>query len=262
MSLKDRVALITGASRGIGRGIAIAMAEAGADVVVNYQSNRSAAEETARLVESAGRKALLFEADVRDQDVVKQMVDAAVSTFGKVDILVHNAGIIDRDSYVYDVDLAKFREMIDGHIMGAFHCIQAVLPVMREQPRGDIHLISSMNVRTMPDGVMSYNVAKAGLEALAQCLAKEERSNDIRVNVIAPTLVKSDMGSEYLKRAGLSSFEELDKYMPFDRVVEPKDVANLCVFLASEEGSHISGQVITVNAAQGSGGTAEFVPKR
>ena len=262
LQLKDRAAIVTGASRGIGRGIALAMAEAGADVLVNYQGNRQAAEQTVEELQALGRKAIPYQADVKDFQKVKEMVAAAVEAFGKVDILVHNAGIIHRESQVYDADLKAFHEMIDTHIMGAFHCIQASLPVMRQQPRGDIHLISSTNTVILPEGVLSYNVAKAGLEALGLCLAKEERTNGIRVNIIAPTLVESDMSTGYLKRAGMSSFEELGQYLPFGRVLQPKDVANLSVYLASEEGSHISGQVIYVDASQGLHTTSEFIPQQ
>ncbi|MEE9198709.1 MAG: SDR family oxidoreductase, partial [Dehalococcoidia bacterium] len=233
MKLKGRAAIVTGASRGIGRGIALAMAKAGADVLVNYASNRQGAEETAKEVQSMGRKAVAYQADVKDLDRVKAMMAAAVEAFGKVDILVSNAGVIDRGSYVYEADLDRFHELIDTHIMGAFHCIQAALPTMRQQERGDIHLISSANTVGLPDALVSYNVAKAGLQALGLCLAKEERGNNIRVNIIAPALVETDMGRPLLQRLGLSSFEELGQYLPFGRVIQPRDVANLCVFLAS-----------------------------
>ena len=261
-ALDGRTAIVTGGSRSIGRGIALALARAGADVVVNYKTNRDAAEQVVKEIEASGRKALAFQADVADYDRVKEMTTAAVDAFGKVDILVCNAGILHRNVEVFEVDLDAFHQMIDVHIMGAFHCIQAVLPVMRRQPRGDIHLLSSTHTIGLPRGLLSYNVAKAGLEALAQCLAKEERSNDIRVNVIAPTTTESDMASGLLQRVGLSSFREMDQYMPFGRVVQPRDIANLCVYLASEEGSHISGQVIAVDASQGKKATIDFLPQQ
>ena len=261
-ALDGRTAIVTGGSRSIGRGIALALARAGADVVVNYKTNRDAAEQVVKEIEASGRRALAFQADVADYDRVKEMTTAAVDAFGKVDILVCNAGILHRNVEVFEVDLDAFHQMIDTHIMGAFHCIQAVLPVMRRQPRGDIHLLSSTHTIGLPRGLLSYNVAKAGLEALAQCLAKEERSNDIRVNVIAPTTTESDMASGLLQRVGLSSFREMDQYMPFGRVVQPRDIANLCVYLASEEGSHISGQVIAVDASQGKKATIDFLPQQ
>ena len=152
LSLQGRVALITGGSRGIGRAITKAMAEAGADVMVNYVSDEESASKTADEIRALGRKAMTFQADVADADVVNAMVGAAVEGLGKVDILVCNAGIIRRDSHVYEADLEEFREVIENHIMGAFNCVQAVLPNMRQQPRGDIQLISSTNVRMLPLG--------------------------------------------------------------------------------------------------------------
>ena len=151
--------------------------------------------------------------------------------------------------------------MIDNHIMGSFHCIQAVLPVMRRQPRGDIHLMSSTHARILPQGLLSYAVAKAGLEALGLCLAKEERSHNIRVNTISPTTVPSGQSAGFPASIGMSNFEEVGKYIPFGRVVLPEDIGDLCVFLASEEGSRISGQVISVDASLGPESVREFVSR-
>ena len=256
--LEGRTALITGGSRGIGRGIALAMAKAGADVLVNFLSNQEAADETVKELRALGRKAIAYQADVADYDQVKAMVDAAVEGLGKVDILVCNAGIIQRDSHVYQADLDLFHRLIDNHIMGTFHCVQAVLPIMRKQPRGDIHLISSTNARMLPPGLTSYDVAKAGVEAMGRCLAKEEREHNIRVNVIGPTTTETDMATGLLKRYGFSSFRDVDKYLPFGRIAHPRDTGNLCAFLASEEASHISGQVIYVDASQDRKTTQEF----
>ena len=258
LSLQGRVALITGGSRGIGRAITKAMAEAGADVMVNYVSDEESASKTADEIRALGRKAMTFQADVADADAVKAMVGAALEGLGKVDILVCNAGIIRRDSHVYEADLEEFREVIENHIMGAFNCVQAVLPNMRQQPRGDIQLISSTNVRMLPLGLTSYNVAKAGVEVMGRVLSKEEREHGIRVNVIGPTTTETDMASGLLQRHGFSSFREVDPYMPFGRMAQPSDTANLCAFLASEAGEHISGQIIYVDASQDRKPTQEF----
>lgn len=258
LSLEGRVALVTGGSRGIGRAISLAMAEAGADVMVNYLSDEESAGKTADEITALGRKAMTFQADVADADAVKAMVEAAVDGLGKVDILVCNAGIIRRDSHVYEADLDEFRDVIENHVMGAFNCVQAVLPNMRQQPRGDIHLISSTNVRMLPQGLTSYNVAKAGVEVMGRVLSKEERDHGIRVNVIGPTTTETDMASGLLKRYGFSSFREVDPYMPFGRIAQPRDTANLCAFLASEAGGHISGQIIYVDASQDRKPTQEF----
>ncbi len=257
-SLEGRVALVTGGSRGIGRAISLAMAEAGADVMVNFVSNEGAAEETAGEIRALGRKALIYKANVGDADAVKTMVGVAVEGLGKVDILVCNAGIIRRDSHVHEADLEEFREVIENHIMGAFNCVQAVLPNMREQARGDIHLIGSTNAKMLPMGLTSYNVAKAGMEVMGRVLSKEEQGHGIRVNVIAPTTTETDMASGLLKRYGFSSFREVDPYLPLGRIAQPRDTGNLCAFLASEAGGHISGQVIYVDASQDRKPTQEF----
>ena len=257
-SLEGRVALVTGGSRGIGKAISMAMAEAGADVTVNYLSNEKAAEETADEIRALGRKALTCKADVADLEAVKTMVRAAVEGLGKVDILVCNAGIIRRDSHVYEANVEEFREVIENHIMGAFNCVQAVLPNMREQPRGDIHLIGSTNAKMLPTGLTSYNVAKAGIEVMGRVLSKEEQGHGIRVNVVAPTTTETDMATGLLKRYGFSSFREVDQFLPLGRIAQPRDTGNLCAFLASEAGGHISGQVIYVDASQDRKPTQEF----
>ena len=257
-SLEGRVALVTGGSRGIGRAISLAMAEAGADVVVNFVNDEVSARGTADEIRALGRKAMTCRADVADPDGVKAMVGAAVEGLGKVDILVCNAGIIRRDSHVYEADLEEFREVIENHVMGAFNCVQAALPVMRQQPRGDIQLIGSTNAKMLPMGLTSYNVAKAGIEVMGRVLSKEEQGHGIRVNVIAPTTTETDMASGLLKRYGFSSFREVDPYLPLGRIAQPRDTGNLCAFLASEAGGHISGQVIYVDASQDRKPTQEF----
>ncbi len=257
-SLEGRVALVTGGSRGIGKAISLAMAEAGADVMVNYVSNATAAEATAEEIRALGRRALTYRADVGDVDAVKAMVGAGVEGLGKVDILVCNAGIIRRDSHVHEADLEEFREVIENHIMGAFTCVQAVLPHMRVQARGDIQLIGSTNAKMLPVGLTSYNVAKAGIEVMGRVLSKEEQGHGIRVNVIAPTTTETDMATGLLKRYGFSSFREVDPYLPLGRIAQPRDTGNLCAFLASEAGGHISGQVIYVDASQDRKPTQEF----
>lgn len=257
-SLEGRVVLVTGGSRGIGKAISLAMAEAGADVLVNFVSNESAAENTADQIRALGRKAMTHRADVADTDAVEAMVEAVVERLGKVDILVCNAGIIRRDSHVYEADLKEFREVIDNHVMGAFNCVQAVLPNMREQTRGDIQLIGSTNAKMLPIGLTSYNVAKAGLEVMGRVLSKEEQGHGIRVNVIAPTTTETEMATGLLNRYGFSSFREVDPYLPLGRIAQPQDTGNLCAFLASEAGGHISGQVIYVDASQDRKPTQEF----
>lgn len=263
MDLEGRTALITGSSRGIGRGIALKMAEAGADVVVNYQSNRQGAEETVAKVEALGRRAVAYQADVRDARSVGAMVDAAVGAFGKMDILVNNAGVHSSDSFLAPDAAETLHNIIDTHLFGSFYCTQAVLPSMREQQRGDVIFITSLAGKQLWDDEWAYATAKNAMATMAQCIAKELSRHGIRVNCVAPTIVESDMGLNLvLDWAGVDDPKELYGKVPFDRLIRPDDVGNICVFLASDKASHISGQVIYLDAGIGPGSVRDFVAKK
>lgn len=252
MDLEGRVAIVTGASRGIGRGIALDMAEAGADVLVNYHRNREGAEQTVAEIQARGGRALPHQADVRDPEGVRGMVDAAIDAFGKVDILVNNAGIYASQSFMAADASETFHDIIDTHVFGSFYCTQAVLPSMRQQARGDILFITSLAGKQFWADEWAYATAKNAMATLAQCIAKELSSHGIRVNCVAPTIVESDMGLDLvLSWAGVDRPEELYDKVPFNRLIKPHDVGNLCVFLASDKASHISGQVIFLDCGVG-----------
>ena len=262
MDLEGRVALITGASRGIGRGIAVEMAEAGADVVVNYHRNKEGAEETVAAIQAKGRRALPHQADVRDRDSVGAMVDTALETFGKVDILVNNAGIYASKSFLADDAVETFQDIIDTHVYGSLYCTQAVLPSMRQQARGDILFITSLAGKQLWAEEWAYATAKNAMVTLAQCIAKELSGYGIRVNCVAPTIVESDMGfGLVLGWAGVETPDQLRGKLPFDRLIKPHDVGNLCVFLASDKASHISGQVIYLDSGIGPASLKDFIRK-
>ena len=262
MDLEGRVALITGASRGIGRGIALEMAEAGADVLVNYQRNREGAEETVAAIQAKGGRALPYQADVRDRESVGAMVDAALDAFGKVDILVNNAGIYASKSFLDEDAVETFQDIIDTHVFGSLYCTQAVLPSMRQQARGDILFITSLAGKQLWAEEWAYATAKNAIATLAQCIAKELSGYGIRVNCVAPTIVESDMGfGLVLSWAGVDRPEQLRGKVPFDRLIKPHDVGNLCVFLASDKASHISGQVIFLDCGIGPGSLRDVIGK-
>ncbi len=262
MDLKGRTALVTGASRGIGQGIALSMAAAGADVVVNFEHNREGAEQTVAEIRDMGRRAIPFRADVKDFARVKAMVGAATDAFGKVDILVNNAGIYASKSFTDEDAVETFSEVIATHLFGAFYCAQAVLPSMRDQQRGDILFITSLATKQLWAEEWAYATAKSAMTTLAQCLAKELSWYGIRVNCIAPTIVESDMGLDLvLDWAGVDEPESLYGKVPFDRLVKPDDVGELCVFLASDRASHISGQVIFLDCGIGPASLRDFVGK-
>ena len=260
--LDGRVALVTGASRGIGRGVAIELAEAGADVVVNYQSNKLGADETVEEVKGTGRKATAYQADVRDSGQVKAMVQATEKAFGTLDILVNNAGIHNSSSVMAEGADKTLREVVDTHLFGSFYCIQAGLPLMVKQARSDIIFITSLAGKQFWADEWAYVTAKSAQAALAQCIAKELSWQGVRVNCIAPTIVESDMGLNLvLNWAGVDDPNELYDKVPFGRLVQPRDVGNLCVFLASDRASHISGQVMYLDCGIGPGSVKDFVGK-
>ena len=260
MELEGRVALITGASRGIGQGIAKSMAEAGANIVVNYQRNRDGAEQTAADVEALGAKALLHQANVQNWDEVQTMVDKAVAAFGTVDILVNNAGQHYSRSLMADDAMDVFHDVMGTHINGSFYCTQAVLPHMRERSRGDIHYISSLATQQLWGDEWAYASAKAWMNTFVKTTAKELSWHGIRVNGIAPTIVESDMGLKLvLEWSQIDDPRNLDGIVPFDRLIQPHDVGNLCTWLCTEKASHISGQVIYLDCGIGPSSLREFV---
>jgi NAD(P)-dependent dehydrogenase (short-subunit alcohol dehydrogenase family) len=252
MTLDGRVALVTGGSRGIGRAIALALAADGADVAVNYRKDDEAANKAVSDIESLGRRAAAFRASVDSVEEDRAMVDAALEAFGHVDILVNNAGIASRGNTVADTDPAELARVVGTHALGAHHVTRMLLPQMRKQARGDVIMISSVATRENAAGGAPYNMAKAALEALAMTLAREERSKGIRVNVVAPGLVDTEMGRRLVKGAmGVDDIRTLDKGMPFGRVCAPEDVAEVVRFLVSDAGEYVTGQRLYVDGGAG-----------
>lgn len=248
MSLEGRVALVTGGSRGIGRAIALGLAQDGADVAVNYRRDDEAAAETVAAIQKLGRKAKAYAASVDSWDEDEAMVRQVVEDFGSIGILVNNAGIASRGNTVVDTDPEEMRRVVRTHVFGSQHMCHLLVPKMRDLPRGDVVMISSGAAQSFGARGAPYNMAKAGMEALAYTLAKEEREFGIHVNVVAPGLVETDMGNRLMRaRRNVASMRELDAESPFGRVCQPEDIANAVVFLCSEEASYVTGQRITVN---------------
>ena len=247
MTLAGRVALVTGGGRGIGRGIALALAEDGADIAVNYRKDEAAARETVAAIEKLGRRARMYAASVDSYDDDQRMLEAVVRDFGFVDILINNAGIASRGNTVEKTDPAELERVVRTHAFGAHHLSQLVLPSMKTRPRGDIVMISSAATLGYGANGAPYNMGKAALEALAFTLAKELRHKNIHVNIVAPGLVETDMGKRLAKAAaGVEDIHELDKTMPFGRVCQPEDVANAVRFFVSERASYVTGERLYV----------------
>lgn len=262
MRLKDRVAIVSGGSRGIGAGIAKCMAREGAAVTVNYFKSKESAMKVVEEIKDAGGTATAIKADVSDFTQVETMVNQTISELGKVDIMVANAGTKGHGKPLIELSQDEFSYTINNHLIGAFNCARSVLPHLRKQVRGDIIFISSRSSDMLLANDSDYNAAKAGIDALAKGLAKEERYNGIRVNAVNPGLVPTDMAWGGISRnTGMDTFEEVDKGMPLGRMLRAEDIGNTCVFLASDEGSHISGEVIYVRGAVGAEPPRFYLPK-
>jgi 3-oxoacyl-[acyl-carrier protein] reductase len=248
VTLDGRVALVTGGGRGIGKAIALGLAEDGADVAINYRRDEASARETVAEIEKLGRHAQAYAASVDDFAQCETMVSAAISDFGCVDILVNNAGNASRGQTVADTDPAELERVIRTHAFGAWSCSKFVLPSMRTQPRGDIVMISSAATLHMGANSAPYNMAKAALEALASTLAKEERRNGIHVNVVAPGLVDTEMGRRLVKGAmGVDDIRTMDAGAPFGHVCTPEEIADAVRFVVSEQATYMTNQRIGVD---------------
>ena len=248
MSLSGRVALVTGGGRGIGKAISLALAEDGATIAVNYRRDEDAANETVAEIEKAGGKAKAYAASVEDWDADKAMVEAILADFGRIDILVNNAGIASRGQSVADTDPAEMERVVRTHAFGPHYLAKLVLPSMRQQGRGDIIMISSVAAKGLGPMGAPYNMGKAAMEALAMTLYKEERRYNIRVNIVAPGLTETEMGTRLAKATqGIQSMRDIDKRSPFGRVCQPEDIADAVRFLVSDRGFYITGQRIEVD---------------
>jgi 3-oxoacyl-[acyl-carrier protein] reductase len=248
MTLEGRVALVTGGGRGIGKAIALGLAEDGADVAINYRRDEAAAQETVNEIEKLGRRAQAYAATIGEYAECERLVNGVLGDFGKVDILVNNAGIASRGQSVADTDPAEMQRVYDTHAFGAFACSKLVLPSMRQQARGDIVMISSAATLHMAGWSSPYNMAKAALEALALTLAKEERRHGIHVNIVAPGLVDTEMGRRLVKGAmGVDDIRTMDKNAAFGHVCTPEEVADAVRFVVSDRASYLTAQRIGVD---------------
>ena len=246
--LAGRVALVTGASRGIGRAIALALADAGANVALNYNRSADAAEEVAAAIRAKGRRAAVYRAAVENFDEDAAMVDAVIRDFGSIGILVNNAGIASRGQKVADTHPKELERVLRIHAMAPHYLSKLVIPHMRKESRGDIIMISSVATLQPAANGAPYSMGKSAAEALALTLAREEQANGIRTNIVAPGLTVTDMGERLSKaRWGVKDIHELDEKAPFGRVSTPEDVASVVVFLVSDAASYVNGQKINLN---------------
>ncbi len=247
MSLQGRVALVTGGSRGIGRAIAVGLAQDGADVAISYRQDEGAAAECVREIERLGRRARAYRAAVECYADDAALVESATGDLGEIDIFVSNAGVHWHAANVADTEPKQVEEILRVNAIGPHYLCKLVLPGMRTKPRGDILVVSSAATEYMNGQFAPYNMSKVAIEALAFTLAKEELRHGIHVNVIAPGLVETPMGREWAGSEGITDMRELDAKMPFGHVCQPEEVAAVARFLVSGGGSYVTGQRIYVH---------------
>lgn len=242
MGLSGKVSLVTGASRGIGKAIALALAREGAKVAVNYNKNLEEAQEVEKSIHAMDREALTIRADVSKSEQVEQMIQSVRSNLGEIDILVNNAGIATRGK-VEEITEEEWDEVLNINLKGTFLCSKAVIPNMKERKSGVIVNISSIAAKIGGiNSAASYSVSKAGISCLTIQMAKELLSYNIRVNAVAPGGIDTSMLDIY----GPQGRDILAKSTPMG-LGRPEDVAEAVVFLASENARYITGEILDVN---------------
>jgi 3-oxoacyl-[acyl-carrier protein] reductase len=241
MELKGKVALVTGAAQGIGKAVAFMLARHGADVIV-ADVNLEKAAETVREVEATGRAAMAVKVDVTRLSDVEQMVESAIGRFGKIDILINNAGIA-RDKLVLRMTEEDWDAVLDVNLKGTFNCTKAVIKHMSKQRSGKIVNIASVVGEMGNAGQANYSASKAGVIGLTKTIAREFAQRGINVNAIAPGYIQTPMTDVLPDKAK----EQLKRMIPMERLGQPEDVAHAVLFFVSEASSYVTGQVLNVN---------------
>ena len=241
------MALVTGGSRGVGRAIARRLAADGAAVAVNYRRDQAAAGEVVAAIEAGGGRAVAYRAAIGDDEAVQAMTEAVRSDLGDVDILVSNAGTASRGHSIAHTEPAEYLRLLTVHTLGPVALIRSLLPAMRARPRADIVVISSAITDHAPLNSAPYSMAKAALEMAARTLAREERRHGIRVNVVAPALVATDMGERLVRAVDGRGLHDLDSQYPFGRVCRPEDVAGAVAFLVGQDASYVTAQRLVID---------------
>ena len=242
MSLKDKIALVTGGTRGIGREIALSLAKEGANIAITYTSNKDAALKVLEEIKEEGVNAIAVKANVVNSDEVLSMVKEVEGQLGTIDILVNNAGIT-KDNLLIRMSEDDWDSVLDVNLKGVFLCTKAVARSMMKKRYGKIINISSVVGANGNAGQGNYSASKAGVIGFTKSMAKELAARGVRVNAIAPGFIQTDM-TDVLKE---EIKDEMVKNIPLNSFGQPKDIANLVVFLASEKSDYITGQVIKVD---------------
>ena len=242
MKLEGKIALVTGGGRGIGKAISLALAREGVKVCVNYFHSKDAAEEAVKRIKEKGGEAISHKADVSKLEEVNGMVEELNKKFGRIDILINNAGL-NIDKYLMIMNEEEWDKVIDVNLKGTFNCSKAVSRVMIGQKSGNIVNISSVSAISGTAGQTNYSAAKGGMISFTKSLARELAPFGIRVNVLAPGLIDTEM----IKKMPKEMLDQVLEITPLKRVGTPEEVAKVVIFLVSEEADYITGQVIRID---------------
>ena len=243
--LEGKVAIVTGGTRGIGRAIVLDLAVNGADVVLNYRKSADLAKELAKQIKGMKRRAMIVQADVSNFDDAQAMVSKVIDEFGKIDILINNAGM-NWDGVVWKMTEEQWDRVINVDLKGTFNYTRAVAPIFREQKSGKIVNITSINGLRGKFGQTNYSAAKAGVIGLTKTCARELGRSSINVNAVAPGLIETEMVKEAPEKVREMALAEI----VLDRLGLPEEVAFVVTFLCTEKARHITGQVIQVDGGQ------------
>ncbi|KAB2954445.1 3-oxoacyl-[acyl-carrier-protein] reductase [Heliorestis acidaminivorans] len=242
MGVDQRVVLVTGASRGIGRAVALRFAEEGYAVVVNYMGNEEKAREVVEQIEAKGGQAIAIKADVSKQEEVEALLQELLNRFGRIDVLVNNAGIT-RDNLLMRLKENDWDAVMNTNLKGVYLCSKAIAKVMMKQRQGRIVNLTSVIGQIGNAGQSNYAAAKAGVIGFTKSLARELASRNITVNAVAPGFIVTDMTDKLPEELRNNMIQAI----PLSRFGQPEDVANVVVFLASEQSAYITGQTINVD---------------
>jgi 3-oxoacyl-[acyl-carrier protein] reductase len=237
----ERIAIVTGSGKGIGRGIARRLAAEGIAVVVNYQKDTAAAQETLTQVQAFAPRSIVVQADVATPEGAKHLIDTTLTAFGRIDILVNNAGPFLVKS-IFDTEIDEWRRILDGNLSSAFYCIKFALPTLRAYKRGTIVNLGSLNAETARGAptTAAYNAAKTGLVVLTKSVARSEARYGIRCNLVSPGFIETYATSETDRR-------ELPSLVPLGSLGTPEDIAEAIAFLVSDKARYITGAVLNVH---------------
>lgn len=237
----ERIAIITGSAKGIGRGIAKRLAADGFTIIVNYQRDAAAAQETLSMVQGRAPRSLMVQADVATPEGAKRLIDETLAVFGRIDVLVNNVGPFLVKS-VFDTEIDEWRRILDGNLSSTFYCIKYVLPTMRARKSGHIVNLGSLNIETTRGAptTAAYNAAKAGVITLTKSIARSEARYGIRCNLVNPGFIETYATTDADRR-------ELPSLVPLGRLGTPDDIAEAIAFLVSDKATYITGAVLNVH---------------